>query len=172
VNLERAAYHFEGVAKRAPGADKLRPLFRDVDAWKASWGQDPFQIIPFQAPSADRPKLEYRRTGNGGALILDGRRTPATPEKARLNRTAASLLESLMFRPTPIGKALQKLASNGHREDELLRELSELQEKAFLVVENSLGLALPILEADDELTREYLFAPVDRSQMRVALPVI
>jgi ribosomal peptide maturation radical SAM protein 1 len=171
VDLERAAYHFEGTALRAATADQLQSLFKAVDAWKVVWGQGRAVVLPFQPPPATRPRLDYRRT-DGEFIVLDGRRTPATPELIRLAPPAASLLEAMLFRPVPLHDVIHKLASSGPRGERLLQDLAELQDRGLVLIENKLGLALPLVDADDELVRDQLREPPAAARPRFALPMV
>ena len=168
VDLERAAYHFEGAARQAATADDLQPLFKAVDAWKTAWGQGRFVVMPFQEPPKTRPRLEYCHGPDGEAVVIDGRRRHAAPETIRLDRTAASLLEAMMARPVPLSDVLGKLASAGHAEHHLMRQLAELDERGLVLIENKLGLALPLVDAEDPLAREQVAAP----RSRLALPMV
>lgn len=173
VDLERAAYHFEGVAPGAATAETLQPLFKAVDAWKAAWGQGRYLTVPFPPVPADRPQLGYEPIPTGGGWVLDGRQRARGVEHIRLNASGAGLLESFLFRPTPVSQALERLVAAGHRENDLLESLAQLEARGVLLIEGNLGLGLPVLDADAPLVRQHLSnaAPLDR-QRRVALPVL
>lgn len=145
VDLEKAAYHFEGIPIDAPPTSAYPGFFRALERWRALWKHN--GLSPFSAWSESRPQLTYSPEGDE-ARIIDSRFSPGNPATMVLERRHKEMMDAFFWRPTSIPTTLDQMEAELGGASRSRTTFEDLKDLRLVVTEGDVALALPTTDPE------------------------